>query len=128
MPHVGTAAPSKAPLPRQATIEHERIIQHPGPVQVTRRVKVRVPGKHFLNLLPAEQLEFYDGTAVEHKEWHSFPRHLKAWGAPHTGPGIRFLCDSDPPRETVCRARRTQPAQRPPARRCLPMGREPTFP
>ena len=34
-------------------------------------------------------------TAVEYKDRHNFPRHLKAGGAPHTGPGIRFLCNSD---------------------------------
>ena len=31
------------------------IKQHPGPQQVTRRVKVKVPGKHFPALQAAEQ-------------------------------------------------------------------------
>ena len=44
---------------------------HPGPVQVTHRVRVLVPGKHFPNLTAAEQADFYFGTAVEHKERHS---------------------------------------------------------
>ena len=33
------------------------IKQYPGPVQVTRRVKVKVPGKHFPQLSLAEQSE-----------------------------------------------------------------------
>ena len=37
----------------------------------------------------------YWGTAVEFRERQKFPRHAKAWGAEHTGPGIRFICDSD---------------------------------
>ena len=73
--------------------------QHPGPVQVTRRVKVKVPGKHFPHghseLSPAEQREFDWGTAIEHKERHIFALHRKASGAAHSGPGIRFLCDSN---------------------------------
>ena len=71
------------------------IKQHPGPQQVTRRVKVKVPGKHFPNLQAAEQAQSYWGEAVEHKERHGFPRHIKAWGAAHTGPAIRFICASD---------------------------------
>ena len=71
------------------------IKQHPGPVQVTRRVKVQVPGKHFPQLSTAEQSEDYWGTAIEYKERHTFAVHRKAWGAAHSGPGIRFLCESD---------------------------------
>ena len=71
------------------------IKQHPGPVQVTRRVKVKVPGKHFPNLSTAEQSQDYWGTAIEYKEWHTFAVHRRAWGAAHSGPGIRFLCESD---------------------------------
>ena len=37
----------------------------------------------------------YWGTAVEFRERQKFPRHAKAWGGEHTGPGIRFICDSD---------------------------------
>ena len=35
-----------------------------------------------------------DGDGVQGAP-HSFERHAKAWGAAHTGPGIRFVCDSD---------------------------------
>ena len=73
----------------------ETIKQHPGAVQVTRAVKVDVPGKHFPTLQTAEQKQMYSGTAVEYSERHQFDRHLKAWGAAHRGPGIRFVCESD---------------------------------
>jgi hypothetical protein len=69
--------------------------QHPGPQQVQRAVKVSVPGKHFPQLQPSEQKVDYEGTAVEFAEKHKFPKHGKAWGAEHTGPGIRFVCTSD---------------------------------
>ena len=71
------------------------IKQYPGPLTVSRAVKVDVPGKHFPQLTGAEQNASYTGTAVEFTERHTFARHLKAWGAPHTGPGIRFICYSD---------------------------------
>ena len=71
------------------------IRQYPGQQQVTRRVKVDVPGKHFTQLTAAEQAQSYSGQAVEYKERHQFQRHAKAWGAAHTGPGIRFICASD---------------------------------
>ena len=51
------------------------IKQHPGPQQVTRRVKVKVPGKHFPNLQAAEQAQSYWGEAVEHKERHGSRGH-----------------------------------------------------
>ena len=35
------------------------------------------------------------GDGGEYKERHVFERHGKGWGAAHTGPGIRFICDSD---------------------------------
>jgi len=54
-----------------------------------------VPGKHFPQLTGAGQNASYTGTAVEFTERHTFTRHGKAWGAAHTGPGIRFICDSD---------------------------------
>ena len=71
------------------------IKQYPGPLTVSRAVKVDVPGKHFPQLTGAEQNASYTGTAVEFTERHTFARHLKAWGAAHTGSGIRFICDSD---------------------------------
>ena len=79
----------------QGTLEVERIRQYPGQIQVVRRVQVRVPGKHFPSLTAAEQKQFFDGTAVEFAERHKFAQHLKAWGSAHTGPGIRFLYESD---------------------------------
>ena len=41
------------------------IKQHAGLAQAERKVKVKVPGKHFPALTPAEQKEFFWGTAVE---------------------------------------------------------------
>ena len=67
----------------------------PGQVQVTRCVKVKVPGKHFPGLSAAEQKLEYWVTAVEFREHYPFERHNKAWGPAHTGPGIRFVSDSD---------------------------------
>ena len=32
---------------------------------------------------------------MEYKERNDFPRHGRAWGAPHRGPRIRFICTSD---------------------------------
>ena len=87
--------PKDAQPTTQGKMLVDHIKQHPGPVQVTRSVYVNVPGKHFPQLTGAEQLLFYKGTAVESAEKHKFPRHLKAWGAEHSGPGIRFVCDSD---------------------------------
>ena len=55
---------------RQEQMLVDHIRQHPGPVQVTRRMKVRVPGKHFPGLAATEQAAFYDGTAVESAERH----------------------------------------------------------
>ena len=51
----------------------DHIKQQPGPLQVTRSVYVKVPGKHFPALAPTEQLAFYKGTAVEAAERHKFP-------------------------------------------------------
>ena len=64
----------------QTALDVEIIRQYPGPVQVARRVQLKVPGKHFSNLTAAEQKELYDGTAVEYAERHKFAQHLKAWG------------------------------------------------
>ena len=77
-----------APVQQQLAVAV--IKQYPGPVQVARAVKVNVPGKHFPQLQSAEQKVGYEGTAVEFQERHTFQRHAKAWGAAHTGPGIRF--------------------------------------
>ena len=73
----------------------QAIKQYPGQQQVDRSVKVKVPGKHFPQLQPSEQQAMYWGTAVEFRERQKFPRHAKAWGGEHTGPGIRFICESD---------------------------------
>ena len=48
----------------------ELIKQYPGPVQVLRKVRVQVPGKHFPGLTPAEQKESYRGWPVEYAERH----------------------------------------------------------
>jgi hypothetical protein len=73
----------------------QAIKQYPGQQQVDRSVKVKVPGKHFPQLQASEQAAMYWGTAVEFRDRQKFPRHAKAWGGEHTGPGIRFICDSD---------------------------------
>jgi hypothetical protein len=79
----------------QQSLEVERIRQHPGQQQVSRAVKVSVPGKHFPQLEAAEQKIDYDGTAVEYAERHKFAVHRKAWGNAHVGEGIRFVCTAD---------------------------------
>ena len=79
----------------QQSLEVERIRQHPGQQQVSRAVKVSVPGKHFPQLEAAEQKIDYSVTAMEFRERYPFERHAKAWGAAHTGPGIRFISDTD---------------------------------
>ena len=73
----------------------EPVKQYPGQIQVTRRVKVQAPGKHFSGLTQSEQTKSYWATALEYRERYQFERHTKGWGAAHTGPGIRFICDSD---------------------------------
>ena len=79
----------------QSTLTVDVIKQYAGVVTVQRHVKVKVPGKHFPNLTPPEQAVNYWGEAIEYAERHKFSAHAKAWGAAHTGPGIRFLCTSD---------------------------------
>ena len=79
-----------APL-SQSPMSVERIKQYPGQQQVTRAVKVRVPGKHFPALTPTEQKEQYEGSAVEFTERHKFPAFLRGWGAAHTGPGVLLM-------------------------------------
>ena len=92
-PHSTMTSP--APPLSQQRMHVDVIKQHTGPVQVTRRVQVDIPGKHFPGLQAAEQSAVYKGTAVEYKERHKFAQHAKAWGAAHAGPGIRFVCESD---------------------------------
>jgi len=52
------------------------IKQYPGPLTVSRAVKVDVPGKHFPQLTGAEQNASYAGTAVEFTERHTFARYM----------------------------------------------------
>jgi hypothetical protein len=52
------------------------IKQYPGPLTVSRAVKVDVPGKHFPQLTGAEQKASYTGTAVEFTERHTFARYM----------------------------------------------------
>ena len=47
------------------TMGMDVIKQYPGPLTVSRAVKVDVPGKHFPQLTGAEQNASYTGTAVE---------------------------------------------------------------
>ena len=85
---VGLAA---MPATTQSALQVDVIKQYGGLVTIQRRVKVKVPGKHFPQLQPAEQKVEYEGEAIEFVERHVFPKHVKAWGAAHTGPGIRFI-------------------------------------
>ena len=59
----------------QQSLAVERIKQHPGPVQVLRKVTVQVPGKHFTGLTSVEVGNFYEAQAVEYAERHKFERH-----------------------------------------------------
>ena len=92
-------APKKPTSTQNTTLQTmgmDVIKQYPGPLTVSRAVKVDVPGKHFPQLTGAEQNASYTGTAVEFTERHTFARHAKGLGRPaHCGPGIRFICDSD---------------------------------
>ena len=72
----------------------EPIKQYPGQIQVTRSVRSKAPGKHFPGLTAHEQKADYWATAVEYRDRIAHLRN-KAWGAAHTGPGIRFICESD---------------------------------
>ena len=69
--------------------------QYPGQQQVDRAVVVNAPGRHWPGLTPAQQKQVYLVTAVEYRERHNFPRHIRAWGAAGRFPGIRFTCQSD---------------------------------
>ena len=75
---VGLAA---MPATTQSALQVDVIKQYGGLVTVQRRVKVKVPGKHFPQLQLAEQKVEYEGEAIEFVERHVFPKHVKAWGA-----------------------------------------------
>jgi len=60
-----------AAVAQQTTLEVSRVKQHAGLQTATRRVKVKVPGKFFPQLQPAEQnadYDLYEGEAVEFRE------------------------------------------------------------
>ena len=62
---------AKAPATtQQTTLSVDVIKQYPGPQQVERAVTLMVPGKHFPQLQPSEQKEFYEGTALGFTEKH----------------------------------------------------------
>ena len=75
---VGLAA---MPATTQSALQVDVIKQYGGLVTIQRRVKVKVPGKHFPQLQPAGQRVEYEGEAIEFVERHVFPKHVKAWGA-----------------------------------------------
>ena len=61
-------APKKPTSTQNTTLQTmgmDVIKQYPGPLTVSRAVKVDVPGKHFPQLTGAEQNASYAGTAVE---------------------------------------------------------------
>ena len=60
-------APKKSSSTQNTTLQSmgmDVIKQYPGPLTVSRAVKVDVPGKHFPQLTGAEQNASYAGTAV----------------------------------------------------------------
>ena len=73
----------------------EPVKQYGVRVQAARSVRVKAPGKFFNNLTQAERAKDYWSVAVEYRERHAFERHSRAWGAAHTGPGIRFVAEGD---------------------------------
>ena len=84
------------PQTKQTSLQVETIKQYAGPVTVKRRVPVNVPGKFFGQALSAaDQKLDYVGEPVEFQERKKFEQHSKGWGAAHTGPGIRVVCNSD---------------------------------
>lgn len=89
-----TVATAKAPTTKQTALSVDVIKQYPGQLQVDCRVIVNIPGRFFPQLTGAEQAAFYPGEPVEFKERHKFGTHVKAWGAAHTGPGLRVICKS----------------------------------
>ena len=92
------AQPEPVAMAVQPELGFEVIKQHPGPVQVSRKVLVNVPGRHFSNppgSRAAARVPGVPGTPIEYAERHRFERHARAWGAAHQGPGMRFICESD---------------------------------
>ena len=84
------------PATKQLSLQVEAIKQYSGPLTVKRRVPVNVPGKFFGHALSAaDQKLDYVGEPVEFQERRKFEQHSKGWGAAHTGPGIRVVCNSD---------------------------------
>ena len=72
-------APKKPTSTQNTTLQTmgmDVIKQYPGPLTVSRAVKVDVPGKHFPQLTGAEQNASYAGTAVEFTERHTFARYM----------------------------------------------------
>ena len=67
-------------------------------MQAQRKVRVKVPGKHFPGLVAAEQREMCWGTAVGTKRssgtTHKFAQHLKVcgeWRTPGRGSALFYL-------------------------------------
>ena len=89
--------PLRPPLPcgrQRSRLRCDQAVPGPGPGgaegQGQGSRQALVPA-----LTPSEQKEEFWGTAVEAADRHKFLRHLKAWGDAHTGPGIRFIYESD---------------------------------
>ena len=61
------------PATTQSALQVDVIKQYGGLVTVQRRVKVKVPGKHFPQLSPAEQKVEYEGETTQ-LTFCSFPR------------------------------------------------------
>ena len=82
----------------QGRLVMDVIKQYPGPAQAQRKVRVKVPAKHFLYFLQLSSTESRrsrtGGTAVELAERPKFPQHLRQ-GAARTDAGIRFICEAD---------------------------------
>jgi len=65
------AQPEPVAMAVQPELGFEVIKQHPGPVQVSRKVLVNVPGKHFPNLQAAEQRREYPGSRAHRSSMRS---------------------------------------------------------
>lgn len=71
----------------------QKIVQYPAKEQAELRVRIKIPGKWFPNLTPAEQKLRYEATATTWEPSHRFPKRGERPAM--TCEGLRFLCDED---------------------------------
>jgi len=75
------------------------IKQYAGQSQVTKGVRVKVPGMHFTGLTKAEQKVDYWVSPMQFRERHVFQSHAKACRQAHTCPWICFISEDNTIRE-----------------------------